>query len=762
MRIRKSVGRSRALRFGTVFAMVAAMLATIATPGYAAAVALTLSQARGHNGGGNVITATGATGSSFAAGAAVEFSYTSCGATYTATAGLAGSGTTLSAGVVAASTVVVTSATVLTVTVPAGLTLPSGMTSASLFVCSYVGSSVGSSALTGNTATAAYSIVLNTLTLGTRFGPSGGGNTVLGTPDTGALASGIGVEFEYGACTPTYSAAVTVAASSATTQTAGIVPATTLAFASGNVTITVPSGLTLVASAGQTAAVYTVCVYSSSTVGSGALTYWTSPGSYMIGTGMTVSPGNGPSGGGNSLIAQTTVAGTFVAGMVVEFQILGTGSSANCSVSYASTSGSNIVASTDVRVLSDTRLAILVPTNVTSSSGYNVCAYPSTSGTLAAGTAAIYTVATPATISSINPIAGSAQGGTAVTVAGSFPGAAVSAATIAGVPMTITKVTTTYFTATTPAHPAGGPYTLAVTTPGGTVTFTNAFTYTNGIVIAPRNASNTGNVDVDVQGLGFVGITFNATNTHGAHPNTSDGHVYLVQGAYDPTPDSNGFKTVGQSLECTDVLVISDTEMVCTMWLAGNNTNRPTGPAISDLVLSSGSSTATSVTGGFSQTDVGLEIIGASIPSGTTIVGVTDTNTITLSANATGNVPAGEAVTYAGPKTITDGALTAASTTLTSASLAASDAGRPIVGPGIPAGTTIVSVNTVAGTAVLSADSTATGSSLSLSIGANPVPIGTYTLTVVNDGQIAVMSSTDPNYLQSVISSGSTFTVAPY
>jgi hypothetical protein len=764
MRIRKMTGRSRAFRIGIVFAVVATMVTTIATPSYAVAVALTLSQARGQSGGGNVITGTGATGAGFASGATVEFSYVTCAATYATPVSLAGTGTTLSAGVVAASTVVVTSATVLTITVPSGVALPTGMTSASLFVCSYAGSSVGSSLLTANTATVAYTILANTLTLSSRFGPSGGGNTVTATPDTGTLATGIGVEFQYSTCAATYTAAAAPAASSATAQTAGIVVATGLTFASGAVTITVPALLALVTSAGQTAATYSICVYSGTVAGTSLLTYFTTPGSYMIGTAMTLSPANGPSNGGNTIIAQTAVAGSYLAGTVVEFQVLGAGVTANCSVSYT-TPATGFIAATDVRVLSDTRLAVVVPTGVTSSSGYNVCAYPSSTGVLITGTATLYTVSTPATLSAVTPTSGSAQGGTLITVTGTFPGAAITSASLGGTALTITKTTTTYFQATTASHLPGGPFTLAVTTASGTVTLANAFTYTNGIVTLPRNASNTGNVDLDVQGIGFVGITFSSTNTNGAHPNTTDGHVYLVQGMYDPTPATNTFKTLGQTLECLNVLVVSDIELVCTMLLAGNadSTMRPGAPTVTDLTLTSASSTAGSVTGGFSPSDVGLEITGTSIPSGTTITAVVDTNTITMSNNASGTVGgAGETATFFAPKAITDGGTTAASTTLSSSSLVATDVGRTIYGPGVAVGTTIVSVNTVAHTAVLTAAATATGTSLTMYVGATPVSVGTYTLTVVNDGSANIMSSTNPTYSQSVISSGSTFTVAPY
>jgi hypothetical protein len=739
--------------------MVATLVGVIATPSYATAVNLTLSQARGQNGGGNSITATGATGAAFTTGAVVQFSYQACASTFATAASLAGSGTTLSAGVATATTVV-TSATVLTVTVPtgsSGLTLPSGMTAASLFVCSYASNSGG--ALTGQTTTAAYSILLNTLSLSTTMGPSGGGNTVVATPDTGAIATGNGVEFQYGACTPTYSAAVAIAATNATTQTAGIVPATSVTVSGGNATITVPSGLALLASAGQTAANYTVCVYGGTTAGTSTLSFWTTPGTYQIGTALTLTPGNGPSGGGNTITATATGV-TFLPGTVVEFQVQGTGTSSNCSISYTSPT-TGIVAATDVRVLSG-KLAIAVPSSISTPNAYEVCAYASTTTTLLAGTATAYTVAAAASIAGVSPTSGASMGGTVITVSGTFP-STITSATIGGVALTITRSSSTSFTASTPAHAPGGPFTLAVTTSSGTAVFPSAFTYTNGITATPRNAPNTGNVDVDVAGIGFIGITFSSTNTNGAHPTSTDGHVFLVQGAYDSAADPNStFKTVGPTTECVDVLVVSDAELVCTMWLAGNGVRR-TVPTVTDLVLTSGSAIATSSAAPFTAADVGLTITGTGIPNGTIISAVTDPGTIVLSNQAsTTSTSAGITVVLANPRTITDGAIAlGTSTTTVTGTFAASDRYRTISGPGIPPGTTITAVAGGNGSVTISQPATASGTSLTIAIGATPIPIGTYTLTIVNDGSIDAIVN-NSNFLPSVISSGSTFTVAPY
>jgi hypothetical protein len=130
------------------------------------------------------------------------------------------------------------------------------------------------------------------------------------------------------------------------------------------------------------------------------------------------------------------------------------------------------------------------------------------------------------------------------------------------------------FTATTPAHAAGVNLPLIVTTAGGTVTSTDpdnngqpddgnpattadnpiGFEYSNGISVAPNTAPANTRVDVDVQGVGFQQLNFN----NSAAATATSAQVFLVQGAYDP--DANrGVK------RCTGVLVISDTELICTL-----------------------------------------------------------------------------------------------------------------------------------------------------------------------------------------------------
>jgi len=158
---------------------------------------------------------------------------------------------------------------------------------------------------------------------------------------------------------------------------------------------------------------------------------------------------------------------------------------------------------------------------------------------------------------------GAGQTGGTVTVTGTNFITGMTA-TLGGLPLTgITIVDSSHFTAVAPAHTAATGVALAVTTTGGTATLASAYSYSNGIVISPSTTPTaTAATDIDVQGVGFSTLSF--TTVDGTTPDDQNAHVYLVQGAYDPTLHSSA-KTVGEVGECINVLVISDTELICTV-----------------------------------------------------------------------------------------------------------------------------------------------------------------------------------------------------
>jgi hypothetical protein len=378
----------------------------------------------------------------------------------------------------------------------------------------------------------------------------------------------------------------------------------------------------------------------------------------------------------------------------------------------------------------------------------------------------------PATVTSITPAAGPAQGGNTITVVGTgFASGMI--ASLAGVALTPENITSTSFTAVMPARVAGGPFKLSVTTSAGTTTTdTGVYTYSNGIVIEPNTAPNTKLTKtwVSVRGVGFSSLT--TTGTAGATPNSANAHVYLVKGTYDGRTAAGaivGTKTNGQVAECVDVIVVEDTELICGLYLAGNQPT-PAGRTLTGCnAVTSGATTVTgpanSTTCAFTPADVGMTITvsGGGIPTNTIITAVASATSATISKAASASIAAttptftlagGRAVEAA---TVSTTVNTVASST-TTGPFTSLDVGKRVTGTGIPADTFITAVSS--GTATLSKTPTTGGTNVALTL-VNAVPIGSYTLTVVSNGAVN-SQTTDTNYTQSIISSGSTFTVADY
>jgi hypothetical protein len=296
----------------------------------------------------------------------------------------------------------------------------------------------------------------------------------------------------------------------------------------------------------------------------------------------TLSATSGPSAGGNT-ITMTTATAKFVAGSTfASFQVKGTATAA-CAANYvaastvSATAGAVLV--TAPKILSSTKLAITVPSGVALPSGstalnWNLCVYNGNTTGSTSTTAnivivnAAYSIAASPTITAISPTGGPALGGDTVTVTGTNfvtgMSAKLGSATLTGVTVASNGNS---FTAVVPAQ-ASGAYNLSVTTPGGTKNKTTGnayvpYTYSNGIVISPNTTPTaTASTDLDISGVGFASLDFSTTD--GTTPDNNKGHVYLVQGAYDST-DASSAKTVGEVGECVNVLVVSDTELVCTL-----------------------------------------------------------------------------------------------------------------------------------------------------------------------------------------------------
>ncbi|MBL7254313.1 IPT/TIG domain-containing protein [Paractinoplanes lichenicola] len=500
------------------------------------------------------------------------------------------------------------------------------------------------------------------------------------------------------------------------------------------------------------------------------------PAYAAVGT-LTLSSVFGPTGGGNTVTATITTNPTspnptqFTTATNAQFVAAAT-TSTQCPAIYTAP-GTNQGAT--VRYLTPQKIAVTVPTGVVLASGatatnYKLCTYNGTT-TGTGGSAVVaqgnYTVGTKPVITSISPGGGPSLGGTTVTVKGDNFTSTNLSATIGGQALSDIKyIDAQTFTATTPAMKAGGPMLLTVTTPGGTAntlgattTKANLFTYANGIVVSPNTAPNNVNtpVDLDISGVGFMSIDF--PNTSGFTPNATGGHVYLVRGSYDPSGASS--KTLGQTDECTNVIVIADNELLCSLGLtiAGPNSKVTNAGA-----TTSGSAALTGT--GFAATDAGRAITGPGIPAGTYIASYTSATAVTLSQNATAT-GSSLSITVGGPRTAAVNT-TSGSTAVTGAAgtfITTQDVGRYISGPGIAPGTTLTAVaNDGAATLSQAATATATGASLTI-VTQGPVPVDSYTVTVVSNGLNDVQpagTNADANYTKSVVSSGSTFTVSDF
>jgi len=642
-------------------------------------------------------------------------------------------------------------------------------------------------------------------TLTTTNGPAGGGNTVVVTATgqfTGPLVPGTSLFFQFQrksvvgtACAADYQtgAALTGVVAVPTPNVTGVT--------ANDATILVPAGVDI--PAGQTSADYNICGYADATTG--ALLAATIAGAttaYHVVPKLTLSAQNGPAAGGNTLTMTAPVGSTAFDGTFgVQFQAASpaAGVTNYCTASWAATAtvsagatpaGVVPVAASDIGIVAGNKIVVPVPTNLGNSLalGFHVCVFDGvganpnaaaadTTKKLILGSGSPYTVGTPATITSVTPAAGPAQGGNTITVVGTGFASGLTVS-LAGVPLTpVNAVGTTSFQVVMPPRAAGGPYKLSVTTGAGTTTTAaGVYSYSNGIKIQPNTATNTKTTKtwMSVSGIGFGEFIIPASSTNGATPNGSGPHVYLVKGAYDPKPVA-GTKANGQSAECVDVLVISDTELVCGLYLAGNNANAVTrtfagcaAAAIAATTIGIPANTACV----FTVNDIGMTITSnsaGSIVGNTVITAVTPPNgstagTVTLSkalaaaiavTTPTFTVSSARVVEANGIQTTNTIAATAAT-----GPFAATDVGKRIAGANIPANTTITGVTN--GVATLSATPTgATVGATNVTL-TTPVPVGTYTLTVVNNGALNASVEQSSTYIQSIISSGSTFTVAEY
>ncbi len=205
-----------------------------------------------------------------------------------------------------------------------------------------------------------------------------------------------------------------------------------------------------------------------------------------------------PSWAQPTLSGVTPAAGSSAGGTAIT--LTGTNLDGATSLTVGGAAAANLV------VVSATRLTAVTPAGSTGARDI-VVTTPRGVATLAGGFT--YQSAPPPTISSVSPNSGSTVGATAITITGTNL-TGTSAVTIGGVAATsVSVVNATMVTAVTPAGTEGAK-TVSVTTPGGTASLTNGFTYVAGPTISgisPNAGVTSGGAAITITGTGFTGAT---------------------------------------------------------------------------------------------------------------------------------------------------------------------------------------------------------------------------------------------------------------
>lgn len=232
----------------------------------------------------------------------------------------------------------------------------------------------------------------------------------------------------------------------------------------------------------------------------------------------------------------------------------------------------------EVHYLSPLRVIVQAPSTLASASGgtaYYICVWSHAAGTasgaslLSSTSASGFTAYTAPTITNVAPVSGPSIGGTPITITGTgfSTTAASNKVTIGGAAATVTSATATTIVATVPAGTATTGA-IIVTSPSGTVTATATYAYQDGLTIAPNTTTTTAAVNLDVLGSGFKSVTFApAVSTAGQNfTKDANAHIILAVKAFNPALMAAGAYAVGAAAaECTGVVVLSDTELICTL-----------------------------------------------------------------------------------------------------------------------------------------------------------------------------------------------------
>ena len=342
---------------------------------------------------------------------------------------------------------------------------------------------IGATAVTiGGTAATGVIVGATSITATTPAHTAGVVNVIITTPNGTATGTGA---YTYAPSVPTFtsvspSIGPTIGGTSVTITGTGFTGATAVTFGG-----TAATGITVVSDTSLTATTpfhaagavnVVVTAPGGMATGTGAYTYTTTAAP----TFTSIAPAAGPVAGGTAI----TITGTnFVAGGLLGVKIGG-------------------VPATSVVRSSATTITAVTPAGT---SGAKDVVITNNDGQTATKTGA-YTYRPVPTFTAIAPPAGPIAGGNSVTITGTNL-IGTTGVTLGGTAATaVTVVSDTQITATAPAH-ALGTVTVVVTTPGGTATGTNVYTYTAVPTISsitPAYGRTAGGTTVTIAGTNFV------------------------------------------------------------------------------------------------------------------------------------------------------------------------------------------------------------------------------------------------------------------
>jgi hypothetical protein len=226
-----------------------------------------------------------------------------------------------------------------------------------------------------------------------------------------------------------------------------------------------------------------------------------------------------------------------------------------------------------VTVVSGTKI-VVKPTTGMPANTYNVCVLDNTGQTAVPLATSKFQVFAAPTVTGISATSGPAIGGNSITVDGTgFT--AKTTATLGGLALQSLKVVSaTQFTAVVAAHAPATAQQLVVTTEGGPVTYGTTYDFLDGIVVTPQNVVTGQAAVLDIVGAGFNALTFGV-----AGPGDANAHVFIKKGGQGANYAS--WTTGDDDGECTNVVVISDGELICTLDTA-NAAGTPGAVAVGD------------------------------------------------------------------------------------------------------------------------------------------------------------------------------------